>query len=103
MLQPGFFTHVQEMGKQLKAGLNDLQASYPNIIAGVRGRGLMLGLQMHVPPADFATALHTNKLLTAPAAGDCVIRILPPLIIEKKHITEALDILSRTCNEWKSA
>jgi acetylornithine/N-succinyldiaminopimelate aminotransferase len=44
--------------------------------------------------------LGDNGLLTV-AAGDNVLRLLPPLIIEESHIDEAMEIIEKTCREWK--
>jgi acetylornithine/N-succinyldiaminopimelate aminotransferase len=47
---------------------------------------------------DLFGKLRENGLLTV-RAGDSVIRLLPPLIIDESHIGEALDILDRSCAE----
>ena len=47
-----------------------------------------------------ANKLKQNKLLTVPA-GDNVIRLAPPLIINKKHIDEAINILNKTFKNIK--
>ena len=62
----------------------------------MRGEGLMLGLQLHVPPADFAAAGREERVLVIPAA-DNVVRLLPPLIISDVEIAEAVDRLEATC------
>jgi acetylornithine/N-succinyldiaminopimelate aminotransferase len=96
MLAPGFFTHVQEMGTALKAALMEVAASFPHIITEVRGYGLMLGIKTSISNYALAANLRANGLLTAPAVGDGVIRILPPLIITKEHISQATTILNDT-------
>jgi len=98
MLQPGFFEHVSRMGAMLKAGLEALAAEFPQMISGVRGRGLMLGLKPAVPAMALVEKLRANQLLTSPAEGG-VIRIVPPLTVQPEHVQEALAILRHTCKE----
>lgn len=98
MLAPGFFTHVEQMGKALRAGLEEVAKEFPNHIAEVRGRGLMLGLKTPGSPMPLVEACRALGLLTSPAEGG-VIRIVPPLTIETTHIAEALSTLRRACKE----
>ena len=53
---------------------------YPSVIADVRGEGLLLGLRAVVPSGELVDALRAEKMITV-AAGDNVVRLLPPLII----------------------
>lgn len=99
MLADGFFEHVQRMGDELKERLSELAVRYPKIIAEIRGRGLMLGMKMLVPPMEMVEKLRAKKLLTAPAE-DQVIRIVPPLIVQSEHMAEALGIMETVCEEW---
>ena len=63
----------------------------------------MLGIKLHekFKNEDLKNALLANKLLTN-TAGDNVVRILPPLIIDESHIEEAIGILDKTCGELKA-
>lgn len=96
VLAPGFLDHVALMGLRLKQGLAALHDRHKNVIAGLRGEGLMLGLALRVPVNDFAAAARAEKLLVIPA-GDNVVRLLPPLIIGEAEVTEALARLDATC------
>jgi len=62
----------------------------------------MLGIECVAPNRDLMAKLRAGGLLTV-AAGDNVLRLLPPLIIEESHIDEAVAILDTTCGEWSSA
>ena len=73
-----------------------LAAEHPNIIAEVRGRGLLLGLRLHVPAAAFIASLRDKRLL-AVGATENVARLLPPLNIEERHIKEAMAALASVC------
>jgi acetylornithine/N-succinyldiaminopimelate aminotransferase len=57
---------------------------------------LMLGVRTHVAPADFAAALRAEKLLAIPA-GDNVVRLLPPLIVDDEEIREAAHRIDAAC------
>ncbi|MQP66952.1 acetylornithine/succinylornithine family transaminase [Niveispirillum sp. SYP-B3756] len=96
---PGFLEHVTQVGDLLKGKLDELVARYPTVLVEARGKGLMLGLKCVVNYADMVTRLRENGLLVAGAA-DNVVRILPPLTIGEKEVTEAMDILEKTCREF---
>ena len=66
------------------------------IVADVRGEGLLIGLRCNVPNGDVVTALRSEKLLTV-AAGDNVVRLLPPLIVTEAEIGEAIGMIDRAC------
>ncbi len=89
MLKPGFLEHVEEMSELIFARLNDLKARHPGVIRGVRGLGLMIGIEFSIPVRPIIIDL-LDKGFLAGAAGENVLRLLPPLIIEPKHIDEAL-------------
>ena len=64
--------------------LNKIQKEYPKLIKEIRGRGLLIGIQLHKDQEKFIKKLMKNKLLTIRAAENCV-RILPPLNVKKKE------------------
>ncbi len=99
MLAPGFFSHVAQMGSLLKTGLQNAVERFPELLAEVRGMGLMLGIKTHVPAMEMVERLRGLGLLTAPAE-DHVIRIVPPLIVEEEHVQEALAKLATACEGW---
>ena len=98
MLKDGFMEHVRKMGDALWTGLGELVNAYPSVLEERRGAGLMLGLKCRVPSGDLSKKLVSHGLLTV-GAGDNVIRILPPLIVQSAQVAEALDILHRACGE----
>ncbi|MEM7225177.1 MAG: aspartate aminotransferase family protein [Pseudomonadota bacterium] len=102
MLEDGFLSHVEQVGQSLRDGLEDLVARHPQILAEVRGRGLMLGLKAFVPNGELQASLRAEGLLTV-AAADNVVRVLPPLIIEQAQVDEALEIIGRVCAGWAQA
>jgi len=96
--------NAREMGEVLKTGLARLAKSYPQVIRGTRGLGLMLGLELapDIPnlledpsrpqAVRFARMLHAAGLLTIPA-GSQVLRLLPPLNLRRSEAEEGLAIL----------
>src|ERR1700756_4280482 len=85
MLAPGFFDHVKKMSLLLKQKLGAVTDRHPNVVAEVRGEGLLIGVKAVVPPADLVSALRDEKLLTV-GAGDNVVRFLAPLIVSEAEI-----------------
>ena len=69
-----------------------LKKKYPKLIKEIRGRGLLIGIQLYKDQAKFIEKLMDNKLLTIRAAEN-VIRILPPLNVKKNEIDKALNII----------
>jgi acetylornithine/N-succinyldiaminopimelate aminotransferase len=101
MLGDGFMSRVDTMGKKLTSKLNAVAKKHPKVVSGVRGAGLMLGIECVASNTEVLAKLRANGLL-AVTAGDNVIRILPPLIIDDSHVDEAGTILDRACAELES-
>lgn len=96
MLAEGFLERVEEMGSLLKTHLEECVRHHPKVLSGVRGVGLMLGLECRLPAAEVMKAFREQGLLTVTAAEN-VIRILPPLIIGEPEIDEATAMIDRAC------
>ena len=96
VLAPGFLDHVRKIAGSMQQHLAMLQAEHPNIIAEVRGRGLLLGLKLNVPSAAFLARLRENRLLSV-VATENVARLSPPLNIEEHHVKEAMTALHDAC------
>ena len=99
MLAPGFFERVDTMSKLLWRRLEALVRSYPKLFAELRGSGLLLGIRCFAPAADFVAKLRQSGLLTL-TAGENVLRILPPLIVDEREIDEALAVMHKVAAEW---
>jgi acetylornithine/N-succinyldiaminopimelate aminotransferase len=96
MLAPGFFDHVKRIGILFKQRLAEIKDRYPALIAEVRGEGLLVGLRAIVPAAELVDALRGENMLVV-AAGDNVVRLLPPLIISEQEMAEGVARLDRAC------
>ncbi len=88
---PQFLARVQEVGGYLGQRLSELQGSHGKVVE-VRGRGLMRGVQVAGSAAAVRDAAQEDGLLVA-TAGDDVVRLVPPLIIDRKDVDEAVSIL----------
>jgi acetylornithine/N-succinyldiaminopimelate aminotransferase len=100
VLAPGFLDHVRVLAGSMQQHLAMLQAEHPEIVAEVRGRGLLLGVKLHVPAAAFIARLRENRLIGV-GATENVVRLLPPLNIEERHIREAIAALGETCTSFE--
>ncbi len=94
LLAPGFLEDVDATGRHLWRGLEALIRRYPSVFTDVRGSGLIVGLKCAVPNTEVQAAATAEGLLTV-AAGDNVLRLVPPLIVRQAECDEALDLLSR--------
>jgi acetylornithine/N-succinyldiaminopimelate aminotransferase len=94
ILAPGFLAEVEATGTYLWAGLEKLCAKYPAAFTEVRGAGLIVGLKCAVPNTELQSAAVAEGLLTV-AAGDNVLRLVPPLIVRQAECDEALARLDR--------
>jgi acetylornithine/N-succinyldiaminopimelate aminotransferase len=98
MLEPGFMAGVEAKAKALRKGLDALALKHPEMIVETRGLGMMIGVKVTPPVGDVINALREKKLLTVPA-GDNMVRLLPPLIVEQAQIDEALAALDAVLGE----
>ena len=94
-----FLNNVKNLSKYFLENLNDIKDKYPNIIKQIRGKGLLIGIQLHKDQTLFIKNLMENKLLTIKAAEN-VIRILPPLNVKKSEIDIALKVINKVCSEY---
>jgi acetylornithine/N-succinyldiaminopimelate aminotransferase len=95
-----FLERVTRMGERLRGALEQMIPNHDHLFEGVRGMGLMLGLKMKTDSRAFVTYLRDHGLLTV-AAGDNVMRVLPPLVIEEEHIAEFVEKLSEAARAYE--
>jgi acetylornithine/N-succinyldiaminopimelate aminotransferase len=96
MLKPGFFDHVNRISLLFKQKLASVVDRHPDVLADVRGEGLLIGVKAVVPAGDLVAALREAKLLTV-GAGENVVRFLPPLIVSEAEIEQAVQRLEQAC------
>jgi acetylornithine/N-succinyldiaminopimelate aminotransferase len=93
-----FLNNVKKLSKYFLSNLNKIKNQYPNIIKEIRGRGLLIGIQVKTDQLKFIKKLMDNNLLTIRAAEN-VVRILPPLNVKKSEIKQSLKIIKKVCSE----
>ncbi len=93
-----FLKNVKNISKYFMSNLNKIQNEYPNIIKEIRGRGLLIGIQLKTDQTKFIKKLMDNNLLTIRAAEN-VVRVLPPLNVKKNEINQSLKIIRKVCSE----
>jgi acetylornithine/N-succinyldiaminopimelate aminotransferase len=98
MLEEGFMDRVRERGEQLRAGLESLREQYPSAIAEVRGHGLLVGLRVEAPNAEFAARLRDHGVISV-GASDNVVRLLPPLTVSEEEIDIGLEAVAAVCRD----
>ena len=90
VLEDGFLEEVSRKALLFKQGLASVVDEFPDVLAQVRGSGLMLGVKCVMPNATVNTALRAARLLAVPA-GDNVLRFLPPLTASDDEIRIAVE------------
>jgi len=93
-----FLKNVKNISKYFLSNLKEIQNEYPNIIKEIRGRGLLIGIQLKKDQTKFIKKLMDNNLLTIRAAEN-VVRVLPPLNVKKSEINLSLKIIKKVCSE----
>ena len=88
VLEPGFLEQVQTTGERLRQTLEQLIPNHDHLFESVRGMGLMLGVRMKTDSRAFVAHARDNHGLLLVSADDNVVRVLPPLVIEQRHIDE---------------
>ncbi|HEX8655439.1 MAG TPA: aspartate aminotransferase family protein [Allosphingosinicella sp.] len=95
-----FLAHVTRMGERLRGALEQMIPNHDHLFESVRGLGLMLGVRMKTDSRAFVAHLREHGLLTV-AAGDNVVRVLPPLVIAEAHVTEFVERLSAAARAYE--
>ena len=89
-----FLAQVCDTRDRLRAAINQLLPNYDDLFEGLRGMGLMLGIKLKSDSRAFVAHLRDHHGLLTVAAGDNVVRVLPPLNIDESHISEFIEKLS---------
>jgi acetylornithine/N-succinyldiaminopimelate aminotransferase len=102
VLSDGFLERVRRVALVLKQKLAEIKDRYPAVIAELRGEGLLLGLRTVVPSGALVDELRAEKMITV-AAGDNVVRLLPPLIVSEEEVADAVSRIERACARLSAA
>ncbi len=96
VLHPDFLPAVQQKSALMRQGLAAVCDAHPQVLDGVRGEGLLIGVHCVVPNTDFVDALRAQGLLSV-AAGDNTVRLLPPLNVKQSELETALRAVELAC------
>jgi acetylornithine/N-succinyldiaminopimelate aminotransferase len=88
--EPAFLAEVRAKGDYLMERLQEINSSH---IKEVRGRGLMVGVEMDIPVAPIVQAGYGRGLIMI-NAGERILRLVPPLVIERDDLGRAVDVLA---------
>ena len=90
--KPALLEHVNLMANHLGQALEGLKDRHPDLVVDVRGKGLLRGVKLTINPKDIQGKLRDRKVLVG-VAGDNVLRLAPPLVIDEAQIREAVDAI----------
>ncbi|HUO13337.1 MAG TPA: aspartate aminotransferase family protein [Caulobacteraceae bacterium] len=88
--------NVRDIAGYFAQQLSGLKDRFPDVIAEVRGKGLLIGLKLHTNNREFMALARDEKLLIAGGGDNCV-RLLPSLLISREEAREAVEKLERAC------
>jgi acetylornithine/LysW-gamma-L-lysine aminotransferase len=97
LIEENLTEHAAEIGKYFKAGLEALMAKH-KIVKEVRGLGLMLGVELRFDVHNVILKAAERGVLILDA-GRTVVRLLPPLVINKKQIDRSINVLDEVLGE----
>lgn len=96
--QPDFLERVRQNGSYLKQCLADLQSRHASLIKDVRGRGLIVGMELDRPGQKFVEACLKRGVIIN-CTHDTVLRMVPPLIVERRDIDRLVSVLDEVFQE----
>ncbi|MCJ2187262.1 aspartate aminotransferase family protein [Novosphingobium beihaiensis] len=96
-----FLADVRAKGERLRSRLEQFIGNYPDLFEEVRGRGLFIGIKLKTEPRPFVAHMRDNHNVLAVSAGDSVMRVLPPLVIDDSHIDEFMEKLSAAAASYQ--
>lgn len=99
--RPDMLAHVEAVSAEFRERLIELSGRHPDLIAEVRGKGLLIGLKMIPNNREFMAIARDHDLLVAGGGENCV-RLLPPLIITSEEIAEAVKRLDAACDDARA-
>ena len=100
--KPETLEHVRQISGYFGQQLQGLKDRYPDVIAEIRGKGLLIGLKLIPNNREFMKLAGEQRLLIAGGGENCV-RLLPALIMTVEEAREVIERLEATCQEAQKA
>ena len=94
-----FLANVRRVSGTLQQGLKSLADSHPDKVEAVTGKGLLTGLRLKADPKNLQTLCREEGLLVG-VAGNNVLRLAPPLIIDDAQVRDAIGMIDAALTEW---
>jgi len=101
LTEPGMMAHVNKVSNFVKQQFEGLKDEFPEVVDEIRGKGLLIGLRLKKEALAVRKNALTKNLLLG-SAGDNVMRMAPPLIIDETHVREAIAVLRECFEEARS-
>ena len=98
LVEKTYMDNAAHEGEYLRRSLEQLREAHPTAIRDVRGRGLMIGVEFTSGAREIQKKLLEANIITNVTAGE-VLRMLPPLIFERKHSEELTQALAKAVSE----
>ena len=92
LTEPGFLEKVNRVSGALTQSLSSLEERYPDLVDGLRGKGMLRGLALKIDPMRVRKAALDKGLLVGTAGGN-VLRLAPPLVITEDDVRQAVEII----------
>ena len=102
ILNEGVMENAARMGRHLMSRLEQIKTSFPELVAHVRGKGLMVGLELRFDGTELVNTLFSRGVLLN-LTNSTVLRWLPPLNIRQEHLDTAIDVVGSTLMEMQKA
>lgn len=99
LIDGNLMENAKEIGAYLQSKFEEYKAKYPNLIKEVRGRGLILGMELTRPGREIANECLDYGAIINCTAGN-VLRFVPPLNITKAHVDELISILDKVLPKY---
>ena len=99
LIDGNLMENAKEVGAYLQSKFEEYKAKYPNLIKEVRGRGLILGMELTRPGREIANECLDYGAIINCTAGN-VLRFVPPLNITKAHVDELISVLDKVLPKY---
>ena len=99
LINDNLMDNVKEIGSYLKSKFEAYKEKYPTLIKEVRGRGLILGMELTRPGREIANECLDYGAIINCTAGN-VLRFVPPLNITKEHVDELIAVLDKVLPKY---
>ncbi len=99
LIDGNLMENAKEIGAYLQSKFEEYKSKYPNLIKEVRGRGLILGMELTRPGREIANECLDYGAIINCTAGN-VLRFVPPLNITKAHVDELISVLDKVLPKY---